>query len=210
MHAFFRPFGIYPNNAIVGASAPIATGAALYKRVQAEPGIVVANIGDASAGCGPVWEALNFAAMGQIRSLWPEARGGGLPMVFFFMNNFYGMGGQTIGETMAFDLLAGSAPASTRTTCTPRPWTATTRCRSMPQCGRAVEPSNSEPGRCSSTPGLSPVGALPDRCLLLPHPEEIELWKAVDPIVEYRERIEAEGLIDAAGCDEMSTWARPG
>ena len=32
MHAFFLPFGIYPNNAIVGGSAPIATGAALYQK----------------------------------------------------------------------------------------------------------------------------------------------------------------------------------
>ena len=56
MHAFFTPFGIYPNNAIVGGSGSIAPGAALYKRVNRRPGIVVANIGDASFGCGPVWE----------------------------------------------------------------------------------------------------------------------------------------------------------
>ena len=32
MHAFFIPFGIFPNNAIVGGAAPVALGAALYKR----------------------------------------------------------------------------------------------------------------------------------------------------------------------------------
>ena len=32
MHAFFPPFGAFPNNAIVGASAGIATGAALAKK----------------------------------------------------------------------------------------------------------------------------------------------------------------------------------
>ena len=63
MHAFFTPFGIYPNNAIVGGSGDIAVGAALYKKVNRKPGIVVANIGDASLGCGPVWEGLTFAAM---------------------------------------------------------------------------------------------------------------------------------------------------
>ncbi len=31
MHAFFTPFGVYPNNAIVGGSGDIAVGAALYK-----------------------------------------------------------------------------------------------------------------------------------------------------------------------------------
>jgi len=106
MHVFFTPFGIYPNNALVGGSADIATGAALFKKVNGKPGIVIANIGDASMGCGPVWEALNFAAMGQFNTLWPKEYKGGLPIIFNFMNNFYGMGGQTSGETMGFDVLA--------------------------------------------------------------------------------------------------------
>ncbi len=106
MHAFFLPFGIYPNNAIVGGSAPIATGAALYKRVNRKKGIIVANAGDGSLGCGPVYEAMNFAAMDQLRGLWDQDHSGGLPILFNFNNNQYGMGGQTRGETMAYDLLA--------------------------------------------------------------------------------------------------------
>ncbi len=106
MHAFFPPFGIMPNNAIVGGSAPIAAGSALFKRVNRQPGIVIANIGDASMGCGPVWEAMIFAAMDQYRTLWDEVLGGGLPVIFNFMNNFYGMGGQPVGETMSFGVLA--------------------------------------------------------------------------------------------------------
>ena len=106
MHAFFTPFGSMPNNAIVGGSAPIAQGAALYKRVNGRPGIVVANIGDASMGCGPVWEAMMFSAMDQFRNLWPAEAGGNPPILFNFFNNFYGMGGQTSGETMGFDVLA--------------------------------------------------------------------------------------------------------
>ncbi|MDE0839090.1 MAG: thiamine pyrophosphate-dependent enzyme [Kiritimatiellae bacterium] len=106
MHAFFTPFGIFPNNAIVGGSADIAAGAALFKKVNRQSGIVIANIGDASMGCGPTWEAMNFAGMGQYSSLWDEEFRGGLPIIFNFMNNFYGMGGQTAGETMAYDVLA--------------------------------------------------------------------------------------------------------
>ena len=64
MHAFFIPFGVYPNNALVGGSADIAAGRALYKKVQRKAGITVANIGDASLGCGPVWEALDFRRWG--------------------------------------------------------------------------------------------------------------------------------------------------
>ena len=106
MHAFFPPFGVMPNNAIVGGSADIATGSALFKRVNRKPGIVIANIGDASMGCGPVWEAMMFAAMDQYRTLWDPEAGGAPPILFNFMNNFYGMGGQPKGETMGFDVLA--------------------------------------------------------------------------------------------------------
>lgn len=31
---------------------------------------------------------------------------GGLPLIFNFMNNLYGMGGQTMGETMGYEILA--------------------------------------------------------------------------------------------------------
>lgn len=106
MHAFFLPFGVYPNNALVGGSADVATGAALFKKIMRQDSIAIANIGDASTGCGPVWEAMGFASMAQYRTLWDEAHRGGLPMVFNFMDNFYGMGGQPIGETAGFDRLA--------------------------------------------------------------------------------------------------------
>lgn len=106
MHAFFTPFGIYPNNAIVGGSGDIAVGAALYKKVNRKKGIVIANIGDASMGCGPVWEGLCLAAMDQYKKLWEDEYQGGLPYLLNFFNNQYGMGGQTRGETMGYDLLA--------------------------------------------------------------------------------------------------------
>ena len=106
MHTFFLPFGSYPNNAIVGGSAPVANGAALFKRINRKPGIVVSNVGDAALACGPVWEAMTFASMDQFRTLWREEDGGNPPILFNFFNNFYGMGGQTFGETMGYDILA--------------------------------------------------------------------------------------------------------
>jgi 2-oxoisovalerate dehydrogenase E1 component len=106
MHAFFTPFGIYPNNAIVGGSGDISVGAALYKKINRKPGLVVCNIGDASMGCGPVWEGISFATMDQYRTLWDGEFNGGLPLIFNFMNNLYGMGGQTMGETMGYGILA--------------------------------------------------------------------------------------------------------
>jgi 2-oxoisovalerate dehydrogenase E1 component len=106
MHTFFPPFGIMPNNAIVGGSADIALGMALFKRVNRAPGIVIANIGDSSVASGPVWEAMNFAAMDQYKTLWDADLGGAPPLLFNFVNNFYGMGGQPQGETLGFGQLA--------------------------------------------------------------------------------------------------------
>lgn len=106
MHVFFTPFGIYPNNAIVGAAGIIANGAALYKKLAKKPGIVVVNSGDGSLSTGAAWESFNFAAMGQYNSLWPDEYKGGLPVIFNYMNNFYAMSGQTYGETMGYEVLA--------------------------------------------------------------------------------------------------------
>ena len=106
MHVFFLPFGIYPNNAIVGGSAGICAGAGLYKKVNKKPGLVVCNCGDGSMARGPVWEALNFASMDQYFKLWDDDHKGGLPVIFHCINNGYGMGGQTCGETMAYEIAA--------------------------------------------------------------------------------------------------------
>src|SRR5664279_1760050 len=57
-------------------------------------------------GCGPVWEGIMFATMDQFRTLWEKEYNGGLPIIFNIMNNLYGMGGQTIGETMGYQVLA--------------------------------------------------------------------------------------------------------
>jgi len=109
MHAFFIPFGIFPNNAIVGGAAPVALGAAIYKRSNKKKGIIVSNAGDGAMGRGPVLESLNMSSMDQIKMLWDKdgVNGqGGMPILFNIFNNFYGMGGQTAGETMAYGMAA--------------------------------------------------------------------------------------------------------
>ena len=44
MHAFFPPFGVYPNNAIVGGSGDISVGAALYKNAADALRVTLPNI----------------------------------------------------------------------------------------------------------------------------------------------------------------------
>lgn len=105
MHAFFIPFGSMPNNALVGGSADISVGSAMFKLINRKPGIVIANIGDASMGCGPVYEGIWMAAMDQYVELW-DKEFGHPPVLINIMNNQYGMGGQTVGETMSYKYAA--------------------------------------------------------------------------------------------------------
>ena len=209
MHAFFTPFGIYPNNAIVGGSGSIAPGAALFKRVNRRPGIVVANIGDASFGCGPVWEGITFASMDQYRKLWDPTLGGGLPIIFNCMDNFYGMGGQPQGETMGCEFIA--------------------------RIGAGVNPEQMHAERVNGYDPLAVIDAFrrkkeillqgggpvlldtityrysghsPSDASSYRSKEEVEQWLAVDSIRAYRERTVAAGLLSGAALDEAEHEAR--
>lgn len=209
MHAFFAPFGSMPNNAIVGGSADIAVGSALYKRVNRKPGVVLANIGDASSGCGPVWEAMMVAAMEQYRTLWPQDVGGAPPVIFNFFNNFYGMGGQTMGETMGFKVLArigagvneenmhaervdGYNPLAVAD--------AITRKKKILAEGRGPVLLDTITYRVS---GHSPSDASSYRTK-----DEVELWKENDAIASYREYLLKNSVAAASALDEMDQRIR--
>lgn len=105
MHTFFKPFGSMPNNAIVGGSCTIAVGASLYKKINRKKGIVIANIGDGSLARGPVWEGLVLSSMDQYKTLW-EDNPGYPPFLLNCFDNLYAMGGQPIGETMGYGIAA--------------------------------------------------------------------------------------------------------
>jgi 2-oxoisovalerate dehydrogenase E1 component len=209
MHTFFTPFGIYPNNAIVGGSADIAAGAALYKKIQRKPGVVVANIGDASIGCGPVWEALGFAAMSQYNTLWEKEYQGGLPVIFNFMDNFYGMGGQPIGETMGFDHLS--------------------------RVGAAVSPDNLHAETVDGNNPLALADAYKRKLKIIAEGhgpvlldvlcyrqtghspsdqssyrerEEIELWRRQDPLLEFGNRLTEAGVAREDDLNAVRAYAK--
>ena len=209
MHAFFRPFGIYPNNAIVGGSGSIAPGAALYKRVNRQPGIVVANIGDASLSCGPVWEGITFASMDQYRKLWDQSLGGGLPVLFNVMDNFYGMGGQPDGETMG--------------------------CQFIARIGAGVNPEQMHAERVNGYDPLAVIDAIQRKKQILLDgrgpvlldtityrtcghspsdassyrtKEEVELWQAADSIAAYASRLLEAGVAGQPELDAAAQQAR--
>ena len=207
MHAFFIPFGIFPNNAIVGGAAPVALGAALYKRSNHKKGIVVANSGDGALGRGPVLESLNFASMDQITKLWGmdgKYSDGCMPILFNVFNNFYGMGGQTMGETMGFTnparLAAGFNPTQLHAEKVNgydplAVIDATTRKKELLVNGNGPAFLEVATYRVS---GHSPSDSSTYRT-----PEEIEAWKAADPIAAYRKKMIEGGIATEAEFDAI-------
>ncbi|MEW2514791.1 thiamine pyrophosphate-dependent dehydrogenase E1 component subunit alpha [Streptomyces sp. NPDC046870] len=70
-------YGMYGENSIVGAGAPIATGAALAAAYDGSGRVALAAFGDGAMNQGAVHEALNFAAVRR------------LPVIFLVENNRY-------------------------------------------------------------------------------------------------------------------------
>lgn len=80
MHLFSREHNFMGGYAIVGGQVPLAVGAAYALKYQGKPGVVVAQMGDGTTNIGAFYESLNLAKLWQ------------LPVLFFIVNNGYGMG----------------------------------------------------------------------------------------------------------------------
>lgn len=80
MHLFSREHNFMGGYAIVGGQVPLAVGAAYALRYQGRPGVVVAQMGDGTTNIGAFYESLNLARLWQC------------PVLFFIVNNGYGMG----------------------------------------------------------------------------------------------------------------------
>ena len=200
MHVFFLPFGIYPNNAIVGGAAPVALGAALYKKINDKKGIVISNVGDGAVGCGVVYESMNFAAMDQFNTLWEKK--GGLPILFNFFNNDYGMGGQTRGETMAYDFLARIGAGVTPSQMYAERVDGFNPLAVIDAVGRKKKLLLEGKG-----PALLDVvtyrfgGHSPSDAMSYRTQEEVDAWKEYDPLITYRKalvdaKVESDGKFD--------------
>ena len=195
MHAFFTPFGVYPNNAIVGGSGDISVGAALFKKVNQKKGIVVANIGDASLGCGPVWEGLSFATMDQFTQLWEEPYNGGLPLIINIMNNQYGMGGQTCGETMGYDIAARVAAGISRDNLHAERIDGYNPLAVIDAYARKMELIKAKKGPIFlDTLTYRISGHSPSDASSYRSKEEIEAWQGVDSIIDYGKQLAENGI----------------
>jgi pyruvate dehydrogenase E1 component alpha subunit len=193
MHLTSVAHGVLGSYAIVGAHLPIALGAAWSAQYRKSGQVAVCFFGDGTTNIGAFHEALNMAAV------WKA------PVVFVCENNQY-MEYTPIGEVTAVprpaadrasayglepividgnDVEAVHAAASTAI--------ARARAGEGPSLIEAVTYRHG--GHSRADPGKY----RPD--------DEVEAWKARDPIPSYRARLEAAG-VDAAALDTIDQEAR--
>ena len=148
-----------------------------------------------------------MAAMDQYTELWDRDLGGAPPVLINFFNNFYGMGGQPVGETIGFGILArigaginpdnmhaervdGYNPLAVAD--------ATARKKKLLLEGKGPALLDTITYRLS---GHSPSDASSYRTK-----EETDLWQANDCISGYEAYLKENGLLDDAAIE--STRAR--
>ena len=206
MHLHFMPFGSYPNNAIVGASAPIAVGSALYDRINGGNKLTVVNVGDGALNCGAVYESIAFATMNQYKGLWEDKKG--LPLLFVVVDNLYARGGNTKLETGSYDNPARVSAGFT-----------TDQMRSESVNGQnpfAV----ADAIRRHREEILKGCGASLVNCTTYRHEEhsigdnpardssEVESWKALDPILTYSKLLIENGIVTEQELDALNEDVR--
>ncbi len=80
MHMFHSKAHFMGGYAIVGGQIPLAVGAAFALKYKQEPGVVICQMGDSTTNIGAWHESLNIAQLQE------------LPVIFYVVNNGYGMG----------------------------------------------------------------------------------------------------------------------
>lgn len=206
MHVFFAPFGLYPQNAIVGGSAGLATGAAFFKKLNGKQGVCVVNIGDGSLSTGHVWEAMNFAAMGQLKKLWEEPYKGGMPIIYNFINNGYGMTGQTNCETMGYEVLARVGAAINPEQLHAERVNGLNIFAVIDAFSRKKKMAQEKQGPFlidMVTYRLSGHSAIDQNAYRTS--EEVEIWSEYDTLANYRKQLIEEGIADKKLLEEIDS-----
>ncbi len=192
MHVTDARVGALGANGIVGASALIATGAALAFRLRDEPRAAVAFLGDGAVNQGMFHEAANFAAVFD------------LPVVFVVENNQYGeftpLARHTRVPRLADRAAAWGMPGVRVD--------GNDAAAVMEAAGEALERA-----RRGNGPTLLECvtyrwhGHMEGEAATYRSEEEIEAWKQRDPIVSWSRRLVDEGLLEPGAVDTTAREA---
>lgn len=192
MHIASTELGILGANGIVGAGIPLATGAALSAKFFNNGRVAMAFFGDGASNQGTFHEAINIAAAHD------------LPAIYVCEFNGYGLSTdyERISRTRYVSERAGAYRIPGITV------DGNDVVAVYEAAKEAVERARRGEGptllECRTYRwDAHNIGGLDKR-----PKEEIEAWKAKEPIKPYAERLIAEGVIDQAGVDQIWAEAR--
>ncbi|HEX3608029.1 MAG TPA: thiamine pyrophosphate-dependent enzyme [Candidatus Dormibacteraeota bacterium] len=175
---------VFPTQISIAAQIPHAVGLAWGMRLRRQPGVVLCYFGDGASSEGDFYEAANLA--GVVRA----------PVILFCINNGWAISTPVRGQTAA-DSFAGKAAAAgiagerVDGNDVVAVLEATAAARRRAAAGEG--PTLIE----AVTYRMGPHTTADDPTRYVP-PDELELWRARDPIARLRRRLEEEGGWDDA------------
>jgi pyruvate dehydrogenase E1 component alpha subunit len=188
MHLFDINRRFMGGYAIVGGQIPLATGAALAVAYRGSHEVVACQMGDGTTNGGPFYESLNLAKIYR------------LPIIYFVVNNLYGMGlrvekGSAVSElyrkACAFDMYSERVDGND-----------VLAVRDAVRRAAKLAREQHEPSLIESMSfrfrGHSVVD--PDRYRA---EEEVKKGRSLDPIPAFAARLKASGYIDDNGLEEI-------
>ena len=191
MHLTAPAVGFLGSSAIVGGSIPIAVGAALAAKQLGQPRVAVAFFGDGATDEGVFYESVNLAVVYK------------LPVIFVCENNrfsthmpdFLRQGNPDVaarlqGFKLAIAQLDGNDPVRIHQAATE-------------QVDKARNGAGPVLLECLTYRWLAHVGPSTDEDVGYRRKADIERWRSRCPIVFLRQKLEAEGGLDALGFDRL-------
>lgn len=188
MHLFDINRHFMGGYAIVGGQIPLATGAGFALAYRNAHEVVACQMGEGTTNGGPFYESLNLAKIYH------------LPVIYFVVNNQYGMGlrvekGSAVSEiyrkACAFDMYSERVDGNDLLAV-----------RDAVRRGAQLAREQHEPSLIEAVSfrfrGHSVVD--PDRYR---SEEEVKKGRALDPIPAFAARLKAAGFIDDQGLDEI-------
>jgi 2-oxoisovalerate dehydrogenase E1 component len=210
MHIADYSTGNLGANAIVGGSVPIATGAAMAIRLEGSDRVVCCFAGDGAYANGVVLESLNWASQDQWTNHLSRERAFGLPIIYFIQNNHYGMTHRTDNEVMGVRYLAQRAAGFADDAMHAEVVNgmdvlavrdAVKRAAALCRAGEGPVLIEASTYRFYGHSLSDPRHEYRTR-------EEETAWRAIDPLVQFREQLISSGVADEAAVADIERKAR--
>ncbi len=188
MHFFSKERNMLGGHGIVGGQIPVGTGAAFSAKYRKTGGVSITYLGDGASPQGTFHESLNMA------SLW------NLPAIYVIENNMYGMGTACTRASSVQDIAAAKAPGYNMASFTfdgldlYASWKTAQQAIAIARAGRPVLIE----AKTYRYRGHSVSDAATYRTK-----EEVDRYKALDPIERIKVDLLAANWLTEAGAEQL-------